>query len=274
MCKNGISEVETSVEAPPMSTCSLPLPPGVDGGGQLQTSSIRFTLPQSSADLYRHYALPDANRYIRVLILDALEPGSGSDAPVTGSLCIRAWAENPCFSALSYVWGKQDDSKFDTLTIRLGHTGCISLRVSPNCYQALTALRRHFGGIHIWVDAICINQADDDEKSKQINLMGDVYTWAQTVYVWLGPGNEATNKGMDWLSYAARFTIFRELVEVSSAIKEADRAAARRKLWHKLILALWRRFLERYSLVTLIRLIGHSIISLLTLSRSSGKPKT
>ncbi|KAF2023231.1 HET-domain-containing protein, partial [Setomelanomma holmii] len=50
----------------------------------------------------------------------------------------------------------------------------------------LDLLRKHFGSISIWVDRICINQSDDDERSHQVGLMGLIYRRARTVFIWLG----------------------------------------------------------------------------------------
>lgn len=41
----------------------------------------------------------------------------------------------------------------------------------------------------LWIDQICINQADDEEKKTQIPLMRDIYGSANTI-VWLGEGTE------------------------------------------------------------------------------------
>jgi len=38
----------------------------------------------------------------------------------------------------------------------------------------------------IWIDAICIDQDNEDEKSTQILLMGDIYSGASRVIIWLG----------------------------------------------------------------------------------------
>lgn len=37
------------------------------------------------------------------------------------------------------------------------------------------------------MDAICINQSDDEEKSREVLQMGAVYSNAKDVVVWLGP---------------------------------------------------------------------------------------
>jgi hypothetical protein len=49
------------------------------------------------------------------------------------------------------------------------------LRITPNLASALQ-----------WVDAVCINQSNDVEKSSQIPLMADIYRGASRVMVWLG----------------------------------------------------------------------------------------
>lgn len=38
----------------------------------------------------------------------------------------------------------------------------------------------------IWIDALCINQRDLVERSNQVSFMGDIYSAAQNVIVWLG----------------------------------------------------------------------------------------
>lgn len=38
----------------------------------------------------------------------------------------------------------------------------------------------------LWIDAVCINQHDQDEKSRQIPFMGQIYSGAFRVLVWLG----------------------------------------------------------------------------------------
>jgi hypothetical protein len=47
------------------------------------------------------------------------------------------------------------------------------------------------------VDAICINQEDDREKSQQIPRMNQVYEMAATVTVWLGEPDDSSNEAMD-----------------------------------------------------------------------------
>ncbi|CAP59787.1 uncharacterized protein PODANS_1_1200 [Podospora anserina S mat+] len=48
----------------------------------------------------------------------------------------------------------------------------------------------------LWVDAICIDQANITEKNTQMPLMCTIYSHA-TVLVWLGTGNQSTDQVMD-----------------------------------------------------------------------------
>ena len=41
-----------------------------------------------------------------------------------------------------------------------------------------------------WVDAICINQADIAERSNEVARIGDIFSKARQVTVWLGPKSE------------------------------------------------------------------------------------
>ena len=42
-------------------------------------------------------------------------------------------------------------------------------------------------GIELWIDALCIDQENDQERNHQVGLMGRLYSSARTVLVWLGP---------------------------------------------------------------------------------------
>lgn len=38
----------------------------------------------------------------------------------------------------------------------------------------------------LWVDALCINQEDNDERAHQVGLMGQIYSKSKTTLLWLG----------------------------------------------------------------------------------------
>ncbi|KAI1129808.1 HET-domain-containing protein [Nemania abortiva] len=84
------------------------------------------------------------------------------------------------FEALSYVWG----SEKDPIQIIIG--GQIK-DVTENLGLALRHLRNDEKDRILWVDAVCINQDDQDERSSQVQLMQRIYSCASLVVAWLGP---------------------------------------------------------------------------------------
>ncbi|CVL08530.1 related to het-6-heterokaryon incompatibility protein [Fusarium proliferatum] len=100
------------------------------------------------------------------------------------------------FWALSYVWGARENPA----TILLNDE---PFSITRNLYNALYQYRRHgFQGYDtekamLWVDAICINQNDQVEKSIQVPRMSEIYGQCERVLAWLGPvdSDEESNVG-------------------------------------------------------------------------------
>jgi hypothetical protein len=99
---------------------------------------------------------------------------------------------SPPFLALSYVWGDENNKRVILVNKR-------PFRVTRNLYDAMMSLREP-ETITIWIDAICINQKDYEEKDWQVRLMGDLYRKATTVLAWLGASNDDSDAVMDFLN--------------------------------------------------------------------------
>ena len=94
------------------------------------------------------------------------------------------------FVALSYVWG-------DSSVKREIYVNNTLVLVTANLEAALRQLQSHSRirqGFRIWIDALCINQTDLDERAVQVTRMKDIYARAWHVIVWLGP--EAKNSDL------------------------------------------------------------------------------
>ena len=68
--------------------------------------------------------------------------------------------------------------------------------IRENLFHFLVELQSSTTGHWLWVDAICINQAADAEKSHQVNMMGRIYNRAQMVRVWLGSKDDGSGAVM------------------------------------------------------------------------------
>jgi hypothetical protein len=172
------------------------------------------TPPRSPVELYKQLALPPDEKCIRVLDLDAVPLASlrPRQAPLTGSLRVVSLDELPQYAALSYTWGEYSSPR-DVVLLN----GRIELEITANCRDALLALRRRFGKLTIWVDAICINQADVAERNSQVPLMEDVYAQAESVLAWIGPGDDSSDMALRWLHEASYGSIVHLLVRSRSA---------------------------------------------------------
>ena len=94
----------------------------------------------------------------------------------------------PEYCALSYTWGKPradvpDYTAEGRPSIFLNGQ---SVKVSPNLYDALLQLHQYFSDKPVWIDALCINQDDIDERQCQVSAMDRVYGGAERVLIWLG----------------------------------------------------------------------------------------
>jgi hypothetical protein len=109
-----------------------------------------------------------------------LEVASTQSSPgiISCQLKIVSLLDKPDYEALSYVWGTPSDPE----EIQLSG---VTHPVTKNLYQALTALRHDDKTRILWVDAVCIHQADLDERSAQVGMMDRVYAYASQVVVWL-----------------------------------------------------------------------------------------
>jgi Heterokaryon incompatibility protein (HET) len=138
--------------------------------------------------MYEHLSVEE--REVRLLCIDRPSSSSSSIHGILQTVSLRNCGS---FVALSYAWG--DGS--DTVPLKInGHT----CQVSSNLFSALQHLSRMAARLVIWVDAICINQGDQQERADQVRLMGDIYKNAEHVLVWLGPADEDSDLGLSMIN--------------------------------------------------------------------------
>ena len=124
---------------------------------------------------YRYQPLEHSDS-IRTLVL---HPSRNESDPIKCTLRhIRLSHEALPYDALSYTWGDPDQIHVIYLDDREGE-----LSVRKNCYNALSHLRRREEDRLLWIDAICINQDDMEERAHQVSLMNEIYNGASKVVV-------------------------------------------------------------------------------------------
>ncbi|CAI0648756.1 unnamed protein product [Colletotrichum noveboracense] len=141
---------------------------------------------------YQYRPLQDASRDIRLL---EINHGDGSPGHISCSIVHDSLDDDPDFTALSYVWGDATQPRSILLQGQ-------NVDVTQNLYCALERLAKFSKSqvTKIWIDALCINQADDEEKAHQVQLMGRIYSSARQVLIWLGPEDDASVSALHQLS--------------------------------------------------------------------------
>ncbi|KAI1770775.1 HET-domain-containing protein [Hypoxylon cercidicola] len=120
--------------------------------------------------------LDSDNGEIRLL---ELFPAPEYSSPIECALHPVKLSEKPSFEALLYTWGGKGAGQSITLD-------GVDLPVFENLEAVLRRLRRPTKSCTLWIDAICINQDDLEERASQVKLMRDVYEGAIGVTIWLG----------------------------------------------------------------------------------------
>ncbi|KAK8100471.1 uracil phosphoribosyltransferase-domain-containing protein [Apiospora kogelbergensis] len=165
---------------------------------------------------YQYDAIPDKG-YIRLL---EIVPAPEEDWIETRLTSVSLEDSVRTYDALSYVWGDPDQPR-KGITVNNCH-----FEVYESLFNALKSLRIDTGDqnpIVLWVDAICINQADVAERNSQVPIMDSIYRNARRTIVWLGSEEVKTERTFEMLRYLvedSKTDAFKSSVGVFDAYQE------------------------------------------------------
>ena len=167
--------------------------------------------------VYRYWPLPPIMEYgqtppfTRIMLLSA---GVGSE-PLRCSLTIINVESCPPFEALSYVWGQAR-----AVHPVLCDGGAVS--ITQNLDDALRSMRLPTQARRLWVDAVCIDQQNLDERSRQVRYMRLIYSRATRVIVWLGLKVPGLEKAMDLAEMIHEIRSADQPTEATKAINRVE----------------------------------------------------
>lgn len=136
-------------------------------------SALQFP-PESATTQYKYRKLPE--EHIRLFMLFPGESG----APLKGAIYCVPFDEAGIYRTLSYVWGDKEQQKHALVTPE----GSVEITVSLK--TILERLRTRKNSVTLWVDALCINQANADEKAHQIRMLPEIFQEAACTMAFLG----------------------------------------------------------------------------------------
>ncbi|KAL8754848.1 MAG: hypothetical protein Q9184_004992 [Pyrenodesmia sp. 2 TL-2023] len=161
---------------------------------------------------YQYQPLDPEAKTIRLM---RLLPGSFEDEICVslGTTVLRG-DRIPKYEALSYAWGSTTDRvaisvathrhlvllKKWTLIIKRREGVDGQLDVTQNLAVALRHLRLRDRNRDLWIDAICVDQENLDERGHQVERMADIYRNAKQVIAWVGPEGDNSTLAMETLA--------------------------------------------------------------------------
>jgi hypothetical protein len=109
------------------------------------------------------------------------------------------------YEALSYTWGDAEVSESGFVQGCEDNGECVAtLGLRPNLAVALRQLRHPYDSRILWIDAICINQGDVDERNEQVKRMTNIYALARRVVAWLGGEFDDSKHALATLQYVGQ----------------------------------------------------------------------
>jgi hypothetical protein len=141
---------------------------------------------------------------------DTVGSGGGGSIYNQTRLEVNLPAKQLSYEAVSWYWGKEPDNQI--LRVHDGDR-VREFRVSPNLRNALWALRKSNVVRYLWIDAICINQKNTQERNEQVPRMDKIYGMADNVCIWLGDADQDSNLAMSFIPKVLELWDFDTLIE-------------------------------------------------------------
>ncbi|KAL1613965.1 hypothetical protein SLS54_010112 [Diplodia seriata] len=133
-----------------------------------------------------HYDPLQSDRHIRLLKITELSSDDAEPQPCSFSLIHVSLDDNFPFEAVSYAWG--DPTLNHTMRLSTS-SGSTQLAITRSVFEALPYLAGFAKDEtrHLWIDQLCIDQKNLEERGRQVTLMGQIYSSALRTLIWLGP---------------------------------------------------------------------------------------
>ncbi|KAH8730539.1 heterokaryon incompatibility protein-domain-containing protein, partial [Phaeosphaeriaceae sp. PMI808] len=185
---------------------------------------------QSLTRGFQHTSLPEG--YIRLLQIGNARMDTSSDTLRNLELIDVPLKSAPTYEALSYCWG---DMRLCTgIFINRSDDRVRPFRVTEDlatCLHSIVHSKDLVTPIYIWVDQICINQEDANERNAQVKIMVDIYRRASRVIVWLG--QEADTSWQHDLPYLPGLSKLLSMTESSSTSQVIEKVSLFGRGWFR-----------------------------------------
>ncbi len=150
----------------------------------------------------------------------------GGPSDTIQCLLLHSSPDDIQYNALSYEWGEPRDD--DPTIIVDGH----ETRIRRNLFECLKHVRFEDEDRYIWIDALSIDQSNTEERTHQVEMMGEIYRKAESVIVWVGPERDDSGFVMEEFSRPA--SLKKRSRSFEAAQFTAILAFCRRTYWRRI----------------------------------------
>lgn len=143
-------------------------------------------LGTDTTSIYSHLDTQSGEfRLVRLL------PSSQSGDGLCCELSLVRLNDRPKYEALLYAWGDQESSKPILLNGK-------PWTVRPTLAAALRRLRHEGTERYLWIDALCMNQSDPDDRRYNLGLMDHIFKSSVRCLAWVGDVYEGVSSPTSW----------------------------------------------------------------------------
>ncbi|KAI3339570.1 heterokaryon incompatibility protein-domain-containing protein [Ustulina deusta] len=148
--------------------------------------------------LYLQTRLKEKNGRIRLLTIQPRQyTASRPEAPPDTIHCFLRLAElkeHPQFTVVSHRW-QTTDAVDETKSLLVNGA---PVPVSTGLFEVLYQLQKETEPVVAWIDALCINHADEHEKEKsvQVSQLSQIFATAEKTFIYLGTTRDRSDEAM------------------------------------------------------------------------------
>ncbi|SCO92442.1 uncharacterized protein FRV6_16570 [Fusarium oxysporum] len=215
---------------------------------------------------YEYLQLREGTKEIRLL---TLHPGS-SWVKIRCDLAVASLEplHAPKYHALSYTWNEPIQPSAPVTTFRgfYQHSRALywhycrrsqetiimnglPFPVTRNLATALRHIRHREKSVDLWIDAICINQNDDTEKSQQVRMMPDIYSKAHRTLIWLGPRADQSDEAMEFIRSAPSIRTDDANLDIDNLVSTRALTALFNRTWWQRVWVIQELVLSQQAVV-------------------------
>ncbi|KAM6532635.1 hypothetical protein FALCPG4_005689 [Fusarium falciforme] len=224
-----------------------------------KTSELKRFVDRAT-NIYSYDTCPLPEGHLRLLFLKPSKDRSDLIIVQLQAFPIEKLVKDPKryqFTALSYNWGGGKDDKEIFVDMSSDDESPVQMKglddlptawkrrmkpiwVKPNLHAFLKEFRHPTREVALWVDKVCINQANNEEKADQVSKMGIICSTAANVAIWLGTADDKgkSDRAMDFIGSMLKQDVEQKLKDESAQDEDATK-------WSDLLSLMRRRWFSR-----------------------------